>query len=240
MNHPSSPAERLLVALDMADRAAAERLMREVAPYVGGFKIGKTLFTSAGPPIVAAALATGRRIFLDLKFHDIPHTVFSAMAAVVQLGVHLCTVHTLGGRNMLQAAVASLAAQPSESRLPTILGVTLLTSADQAMLDEVGLVGTPEQVVLRLVRLAVDCGLGGIVCSPQEIAAVRRIVPQDFVIVTPGIRPPDATPDDQRRVLTPYAALAAGATYLVVGRPITAAANPVAAAQRLVEDLSTL
>ncbi len=240
MNHPFSPAGRLLVALDTADRAVAEQLMRDVAPYVGGFKIGKTLFTSAGPPIVAAALATGAHVFLDLKFHDIPHTVAGAVAAVMQLGVHLCTVHTLGGRAMLQAAVEPLAARPPGSRRPTILGVTLLTSADQATLDEIGLAGTPEEVVLRLARLAVDCGLGGVVCSPQEIAAVRRVVPEDFVIVTPGIRLPDAIPDDQRRVLTPRAALAAGATYLVVGRPITAAADPAAAAQRLVEDLSTL
>ena len=240
MNHPSSPAGRLLVALDTADRAVAEQLMREVAPYVGGFKIGKMLFTAAGPPVVAAALATGARVFLDLKFHDIPHTVAGAVAAVMQLGVHLCTVHTLGGRAMLQAAVEPLAALPPGSRRPTILGVTLLTSADQATLDEIGLAGTPEEVVLRLARLAVDCGLGGVVCSPQEIAAVRRMVPEDFVIVTPGIRLPDAIPDDQRRVLTPRAALAAGATYLVVGRPITAATDPAAAAQRIVEDLAAL
>lgn len=239
MNHPSSPAGRLLVALDTADRAVAEQLMREVAPYVGGFKIGKTLFTAAGPPVVAAALATGARVFLDLKFHDIPHTVAGAVAAVMQLGVHLCTVHTLGGRAMLQAAVEPLAALPPGSRRPTILGVTLLTSADQATLDEIGLAGTPEEVVLRLARLAVDCGLG-VVCSPQEVAAVRRLVPKDFAIVTPGIRLPDAIPDDQRRVLTPRAALAAGATYLVVGRPITAATDPAAAAQRIVEDLAAL
>ncbi len=240
MNPPSSPAERLLVALDTTDRAVAEQLMQDVAPYVGGFKIGKTLFTAVGPPIVATALATGTRVFLDLKFHDIPHTVAGAMEAVMRLGVHLCTVHTLGGRAMLRAAVEALAAPPPGSQQPTLLGVTLLTSADQVTLDEIGLAGTPEQVVLRLARLAVDCGLGGVVCSPQEIAAVRRVVPEDFVIVTPGIRLPDAVPDDQRRVLTPRAALAAGATYLVVGRPITASTNPVAAAQRLVEDLSAL
>lgn len=239
MNHPSLPAERLLVALDTADRAVAEQLLRDLAPYVGGFKIGKTLFTAVGPPIVAAALATGACVFLDLKFHDIPHTVAGAVTAAMQLGVHLCTVHTLGGRDMLEAAVTALAACPPGSPRPTILGVTLLTSANQAMLDEIGLVGTPEQVVCRLAYLAVDCGLGGIVCSPQEIGAVRRIVPRDFVIVTPGIRLPDAALDDQQRVLPPRAALAAGATYLVVGRPITAAADPVAAAKRLVEDLST-
>lgn len=174
MNHPSSPAGRLLVALDTADRAVAEQLMREVAPYVGGFKIGKTLFTAAGPPVVAAALATGARVFLDLKFHDIPHTVAGAVAAVMQLGVHLCTVHTLGGRAMLQAAVEPLAALPPGSRRPTILGVTLLTSADQATLDEIGLAGTPEEVVLRLARLAVDCGLRGVFAPGSRGSAASR------------------------------------------------------------------
>jgi orotidine-5'-phosphate decarboxylase len=233
-----TPAARLLVALDTSDQAVAERLMGQLAPHVGGFKIGPTLFTAAGPSVVGKALATGARVFLDLKFHDIPHTVAGAVAAAAQLGVHLLTVHTLGGRAMLQAALTPLATLGQNSARPTILGVTLLTSADQVMLEEVGLAGTPEQVVLRLAHLAVDCGLGGVVCSPQEVAAVRRVVPEKFVIVTPGIRPAGSAPDDQRRVWTPQAALAAGATYLVVGRPITAAADPVVAAQRLVEEMA--
>ncbi|MFQ3583109.1 orotidine-5'-phosphate decarboxylase [Chloracidobacterium validum] len=238
-----SPAARLFVALDTPDPAFAERLVHGLSPYVGGFKIGKTLFTAAGPSIVALALATGARVFLDLKFHDIPNTVAGAVVSAAQLGVHLCTVHTLGGRAMLQAASAALAtmpgnAPPMHGARPVILGVTLLTSADQATLDEVGILGTPEQVVSRLTRLAVECGLGGIVCSPHEIPTVRSLVPDDFVIVTPGIRPRSALPDDQRRVATPSDALAAGATYLVIGRPITAAPDPAAAAQRLLDEMT--
>lgn len=237
MNARPAPGARLFLALDTPDQALAERLIRSLSPYVGGFKIGKTLFTAAGPAVVATAAATGARVFLDLKFHDIPHTVAGAVAAAAQLGVHLCTVHTLGGRAMLEAAQAALAAQPPTAR-PVLLGVTLLTSADQTMLDEVGLRGTPDEVVRRLTALAVACGLGGVVCSPQEIAAVRRMVPADFLIVTPGVRFRDAAPDDQRRTLTPREALDAGADYLVVGRPITAAPDPVAAARRLLADLT--
>ncbi|OYT70199.1 MAG: orotidine-5'-phosphate decarboxylase [Chloracidobacterium sp. CP2_5A] len=233
-----SPAARLFVALDTPDRAVAERLIRLLSPYAAGFKIGKTLFTAVGPPIVAAALDAGARVFLDLKFHDIPHTVAGATAAAARLGVHLCTVHALGGRAMLQAAQDAVAGQPAGVARPILLGVTLLTSADQAMLEEVGLTGTPETVAQRLARLSIACGLGGIVCSPREIAGVRRIAPDDFVIVTPGIRPKDAASDDQQRIATPSEALAAGATYLVVGRPIIAAPDPVAAAQRLLEDIA--
>ncbi|MCS7081016.1 MAG: orotidine-5'-phosphate decarboxylase [Chloracidobacterium sp.] len=238
MDAQPSPSARIFLALDTPDRSAAERLMQLLSPYVGGFKIGKTLFTAAGPPVVAAALATGARVFLDLKFHDIPHTVAGAVAAAAALGVHLCTVHTLGGSAMLRAAQKSLATWPTAMQ-PVLLGVTLLTSADQTTLNEIGLQGTPEEAVRRLTKLAVTCGLGGVVCSPQEIAAVRRLAPADFLVVTPGIRFGDAVPDDQRRTLTPREALAAGADYLVVGRPITAAPDPVAAVQRLVSELST-
>ncbi len=237
-NSQLSPPARLFVALDTPERAVAERLIQSLSPYVGGFKIGKTLFTAAGPPVVAAALAAGARVFLDLKFHDIPNTVAGATAAAARLGVHLCTVHALGGRAMLQAAQSALVALPAGATRPVLLGVTLLTSADQALLDEVGLTGTPEAVAQRLARLVIACGLGGIVCSPREIAGIRRIAPDDFIIATPGIRPRDAAPDDQRRVATPREALAAGATYLVIGRPVTAAPDPVAAAQRLLEEVA--
>ncbi len=237
--HHRAPKERIFLALDTPDLTRAKWLIRSLSPYVGGFKIGTTLFTAAGPPVVAAALATGARVFLDLKFHDIPQTVAGAVTAAAQLGVHLCTVHTLGGRAVLEAAHRALGMQPA-TRRPVLLGVTLLTSADQTTLDEVGLQGTPAEVVRRLTDLALACGLGGVVCSPQEIALVRGHAPTDFLIVTPGIRPKEAAPDDQRRTLTPQEALAAGADYLVVGRPITAAPDPVAAARRWLADLATI
>ncbi len=229
----------IIVALDVptAERAAA--LAAQLAPVVGAFKIGKELFTAAGPDIVRRLRDTGAPVFLDLKFHDIPNTVARAVEAAVRLDVQLLTVHASGGLAMLQAA--ERAAQDETRRLgrppPLVLGVTVLTSLDDAALAEIGFArGTVAQVE-HLARLAVKAGLRGLVCSPRELAALRQLLPPEIQLVTPGIRPADAAMDDQKRTLTPREALAAGATWLVIGRPICAAENPRAAAERILAGL---
>jgi orotidine-5'-phosphate decarboxylase len=229
----------IIVALDVptAERAAA--LAALLAPAVGAFKIGKELFTAAGPDIVRRLRATGAPVFLDLKFHDIPNTVARAVEAAVHLDVQLLTIHASGGLAMLQAA--EHAAQDAARRLgrtpPLVLGVTVLTSLDDAALAEIGFARGAAAQVEHLARLAVKAGLRGLVCSPRELAALRQMLPPEIQLVTPGIRPADATADDQKRTLTPREAIAAGASWLVIGRPICAAENPRAAAERILASL---
>jgi orotidine-5'-phosphate decarboxylase len=225
----------ILVALDVPTKDMALELARDLAPIVGGFKIGSELFTSAGPEIVRGIRATGAAVFLDLKFHDIPNTVVKAVAAATRLDVQMLTIHTSGGLEMMRAA--ELSAQETARRAghpaPLVLGVTVLTSMDGAGLSELGWKPDVGRQVERLAELAVRAGLRGLVCSPLEIARLRQILPEGFELVTPGIRTGAEKADDQKRTLTPKQALDAGANWLVIGRPIYAAANPRAAAESI-------
>ena len=215
--------QRVIVALDYADADAALAFCRQVTPRDCRVKVGKELFVSAGPRLVETLARDGFDVFLDLKFHDIPNTVMGACKAAAQLGVWMLNVHALGGRAMLEAARAASTAGPSR---PKLIAVTLLTSLTARDLPEVGLMGTAESASARLALLARECGLDGVVCSAQEAALLRRTCGTDFCLVTPGIRPTGSADDDQRRVMTPGAAIAAGADYLVIGRPVTRGPDP--------------
>ena len=228
----------ILVALDVADRATALRLVDQLVSMVGGFKVGKELFVREGPDLVRHLRSLGAHVFLDLKFHDIPHTVARAVAAATELDVQMMTLHTSGGRRMLDAAVQ--AARDTASRCgrtpPTLLGVTVLTSFEQADLVEVGVDSPVARQVERLAGLAVTAELGGIVCSPLEIAFLRAITPPVCQLVTPGIRmAPPGDDDDQRRTLSAAEALMAGADWLVIGRPIYAASDPRHAVKEILD-----
>ncbi len=225
----------IIAALDVPDAEAALNLARQLAPVVGAFKIGKELFVSAGPDIVRAIRNEGGAVFLDLKFHDIPNTVARAVAAAAQLDVAMLTIHTSGGRDMMVAAEA--AAQKTDNP-PLVLGVTVLTSMDGSDLHEIGLAEDPAAQVERLAQLATEAGLRGLVCSPREISSLRKVLPQEVQLVTPGIRPKGSNADDKKRTLTPAGAIEAGADWLVIGRPITAADDPRAAAEAVLAELS--
>ena len=227
------PEERTFVALDTPDRARALDLARRLAGHVGGFKIGLEAFVALGPPIVEEIAAAGHRIFLDLKLHDIPNTVAGAAASAARLPVSFVTVHALGGKAMIERAVASC--PPSVC----VLAVTILTSHDEESLAQIGVAGPVDAAVFRLAAMAREAGAGGLVCSPLEIATARRAHPQGTLVI-PGIRPAGAgaTRDDQARVATPAAAVRAGADLLVIGRPITGADDPVAAAREIALDIA--
>ncbi|HEY1770685.1 MAG TPA: orotidine-5'-phosphate decarboxylase [Chthoniobacterales bacterium] len=222
---------RIIVALDLSTRPAALELARALSPHLGLFKVGLQLFIAAGPDIVHALRDLGARVFLDLKLHDIPNTVGRAVESASSLGAEMLTIHLSGGRGMIEAAVQ---AAPAELLL---LGVTVLTSSDDATLRETGVMSQVEEQVLRLADIGVENGVRGIVASPRELAALRRAHGDRIEIVTPGIRPSGSAPNDQKRALTPAEALRAGADYLVIGRPITAAADPRAALEKIVADV---
>ena len=227
--------EKILVALDVESGAEALRLADTLRDTVGGFKIGSRLFTTEGPPIVRALTERGDRVFLDLKFHDIPNTVATAVAAATELGVWMVNVHASGGTAMMRAARAAAheTAARRNATPPLVIAVTVLTSMNQAALVETGVVIELMDQVLRLAELTREAGLDGVVASPHETAAIRRRCGANFAIVTPGIRggAADAAKGDQERTMSPDAAIAAGASYLVVGRPIIAAPDPLAAAR---------
>jgi orotidine-5'-phosphate decarboxylase len=232
--------ERILVALDTADPQRARALASALAGQVGGFKIGLEAFVACGPGLVEEIRGLGQAVFLDLKLHDIPNTVAGAAAAAARLGVELLTVHALGGREMVARAVAaSREAAPAGSAPPLVLAVTILTSQDDASLTACGIDGGSARAVARLAELARDAGAGGAVCSPLEVAEVRRVFPEGLLVV-PGIRPAEgagAARGDQARVSTPWDAVRAGADRIVVGRPITGAADPVEAAAAIADDI---
>jgi orotidine-5'-phosphate decarboxylase len=232
------PSHPVFAAIDTPDPGRAESLARQLAGAVGGLKVGKELFTAAGPALVARMAQTAP-VFLDLKFHDIPNTVGGAVRSASALGVFALNVHASGGRAMMRAAVeaAEETAQSDGRPRPLVLGVTVLTSLDDSDLAEVGQAGPVSEQVLRLASLAQDCGLDGVVCSPREIALLRRACGPAFVLMVPGIRPQWSAKGDQKRVMTPAEALAEGADYLVIGRPITSADDPETAARRIMAEL---
>lgn len=229
-----TPKERLIVALDVPGVAQAEALVERLRGKVGMFKVGSQLFTSAGPDFTRALTRQGAPVFLDLKYHDIPSTVASAVAAATGLGVSLLDVHALGGLEMMRTAVA---ARPGAS--PKLLAITVLTSHDESALAQLGLSGGISACVRRLALLALEAGMDGVVASPHEVELIREVCGRDFLIVTPGIRPAGARFGDQARAATPAAALRAGASYLVVGRPITEAADPAEAARAILAEMQS-
>jgi orotidine-5'-phosphate decarboxylase len=237
---PVANKNPIIAALDVPSAEQALKLAEQIAPAVGAFKIGKELFVSAGPDIVKRVRATGASVFLDLKFHDIPNTVARAVAAAIRLDVQMITIHASGGREMMRAAEQSArdTAQALGLPVPLVLGVTVLTSSSNETLAETGCEADTEKQVLRLAQLAVKSGVRGLVCSPLEIAALRKILPGQMQLVTPGIRTGSEKADDQKRTLSPREAMQAGANWLVVGRPIYAAENPRMAAETILASLA--
>jgi len=225
-------SDRLVIAVDLSVPDEIFRLVDDLHGVAGVFKIGLQAFTANGPPLVREIVARGVKVFLDLKIHDIPNTAGHAVAEAAALGAAMITVHAAGGEAMLRAS-ASAAAAPGA----LLLGVTILTSLDAADLAAIGFSGEPLECALRLAQLSKAAGLGGVVCSPREIRPIRDALGDDFVILTPGIRPEGSESGDQRRTLTPAEAIGAGADYIVVGRPITAARDRRAAAMRIVEEM---
>ncbi len=230
------PHERTFVALDTANLAHALDLANALSGHVGGMKVGKEFFTACGPDGVRAVTDCGMPVFLDLKFHDIPNTVAGAIKASLTLSPCMVNVHACGGETMMRAAVQS-AEEAGEGR-PLVLGVTVLTSMDESDLQAVGVESSVPDQVLRLASLAQHSGLDGVVCSAREVEDLREHLGKEFKLVVPGIRPQWATSNDQKRIVTPATAIAIGADYLVIGRPITGAGDPVEAADRIAAEIA--
>ena len=230
MNDP-----KVIVALDFPDADSALEFSRKLTPEHCRLKVGKELFTSAGPDLVARLTDAGFDVFLDLKYHDIPNTVKAACAAAARLGVWMLNVHALGGEAMMQAAREGIEAA---ARRPFLLAVTVLTSMSQSDLSRLGIEQPLPQLVEKLAGLSAECGLDGVVCSAREAAALRQLLGDGALLVTPGIRPRWAASDDQQRIVTPEQALADGASYLVIGRPVTRHANPLEALSRINESIA--
>ncbi len=235
MKLPSQPQDKIIIALDVPDTDGALRLLDSLGDPPVLCKIGLELFTAEGPAVVKAVQSRGSAVFLDLKFHDIPNTVAHAVRSAAGLGVAMTTLHACGGPVMLEAA--SNAAEASGNKDLLLLAVTVLTSMDASQLSATGVTVEPEAQVVRLAGLAAEAGIGGIVCSPREIVAVRSAYGEKLRLVTPGVRPAWAATGDQKRVMTPAEAVKAGSDWLVIGRPITAAANPKEAYARVLGEI---
>jgi orotidine-5'-phosphate decarboxylase len=242
--HVSNPSEKIIVALDVPTDDAAFKLIDDLCDSVRFYKVGLQLFTKYGQPLVQRVKATGAKVFLDLKFHDIPNTVAGAvLSAAAMTGVQLVNVHALGGKAMLEAAVQAISAGvPMDADRPRLLAVTILTSMNQKTMKEVGISSAPKLRVVKLAQLAKKVGVDGVVASVQEAKAIRKACGRDFLIVTPGVRPKDSKvesrSEDQARKATPTEAIRAGADFLVVGRPILAAQDPRAEAQSIVDEIA--
>ena len=232
--------QRLIVALDLADPAKARTLATLLAPEVGMFKVGKQLFVNAGPNIVRTIHDLGGEVFLDLKFHDIPNTAAAAAVEATRLGVRLFNLHISGGREMMRQTAAAVEEVCGKEglRRPAVLGVTVLTSLDGSDLEALGIQGGVPAQVVWLAGMAREAGLAGVVCSAREVPEIRRACGDSFMLVTPGIRPAGQQAGDQKRVMTPGDAVRAGIDFIVVGRPITAADDPVAAARSVVAEMA--
>lgn len=225
----------IIVALDFPSAEDALLLVKKLNPDLCRLKVGKELFTAAGPQLIEKLTHQGFEVFLDLKFHDIPNTVASACKAAANLGVWMINVHALGGRKMLTAARDAI----PHGSATKLIAVTLLTSMDQSDITDIGLQGSPEQIVLRLAQLTNDCGLDGVVCSALEAVQLRQHFGTEFCLVTPGIRPTNGHVNDQKRITTPQQAIHNGASYLVIGRPITQASDPLLICQQLNAEILT-
>ncbi|MGH7197943.1 MAG: orotidine-5'-phosphate decarboxylase [Candidatus Omnitrophota bacterium] len=234
--------DKLIVALDVPSLKEAEKLVKTLSPVVKIFKVGKELFTSAGPDAIRMVHSHKAKVFLDLKFHDIPNTVAAACEAATRLGVFMLNVHSLGGKQMLFSAVQAVHKTAAELKQtpPLLLGVTVLTSLVERDLADIGIKMKLKREVEKLALLSRSCGLDGVVASAQEIETIRKAAGKDFVIVTPGVRPVWAAKGDQKRVMTPSEAIEKGAHFIVVGRPITHAPDPKAAAKRIFEEMTNL
>jgi orotidine-5'-phosphate decarboxylase len=230
----ADPRERLIVALDVSTAAAAQKIVAAVGDSALTYKVGLQLYTAEGPQVVRNLVASGRRVFLDLKYHDIPNTVRAAVAEATQLGVSMLTVHAAGSGKMLRAAVEAAQAHPGLM----VLAVTVLTSLDANDLEKTGVRGTVEDSVVRLATIALANGCQGVVASAREASTLRAELGDAFAIVTPGVRPAGSSVDDQVRVVTPAEAIASGASHIVVGRPITEAADPAAEARAILGQIS--
>jgi len=228
-----SGRDRLIIALDVGTHAEAISLALTLAPFAAWMKIGLQLFTAEGPDLVRAIRETGAKVFLDLKLHDIPNTVARAVESAVGLDVQMLTLHLCGGSNMIRTAVS---VAPDTLLL---LGVTVLTSANSETLREIGIADDVSHQVVRLAKIGVDCGIGGVVASAREIGALRKAIDRNVKLVIPGIRPPGSEEHDQKRTMTPAQAVAAGADYLVVGRPITSGSDPTIAAKQILEEIES-
>ncbi len=229
-NESKIPKSKIIVALDYADAASALKLVGQLEPSLCKLKVGKELFTAAGPQLVEKLAHKNFDVFLDLKFHDIPNTVAKACEAASNLGVWMLNVHASGGSAMMQAALEGV---NKTSNKPYLIAVTVLTSMNQASLNEIGIESSVENQVLKLAKLTQFAGLHGVVCSALEAQTLRSQLGDDFCLVTPGIRPSNVNQDDQSRVVTPNQALRLGASYLVIGRPITQAASPLSALEAI-------
>jgi orotidine-5'-phosphate decarboxylase len=236
----TDPKEKIIFALDVEHFSEAQQWVRILKNEVGLFKVGKQLFTHAGPKVIDMILQKEQKVFLDLKFHDIPNTVAKAGEEATRHQVTMFNLHALGGFEMMKKTVEASKALAKEiaSTRPIILAVTILTSMDENNMKEVGILGPIPEQVGRLALLAQKAGVDGVVASPQEIGIIRQKCGEKFLIVTPGIRMPSSKPDDQKRTLTPREAVAAGADYLVIGRPIKEAKDPIEAVRKIVEDMS--
>ncbi len=228
--------EKLIVALDVSSREEALNLVKQLHELAGMFKVGSQLYMAAGPSVIGDIAAAGGRIFLDLKFHDIPNTVARSAVEAARLGVSMLTIHSTGGRKMMESTVDALRETFGDKK-PTVVAVTVLTSLDTRTLFEIGLEQPVDEQVQRLARLAEECGIDGVVCSPREVTLLRMTVRQDFKIVVPGIRMSDQSAHDQQRTSTPKEAISAGADYIVVGRAVTGEPDPRLAMERLIQSL---
>ena len=230
----ADPRQRLIVALDVSTAAAAQKIVAAVGDSALTYKVGMQLYTAVGPQVVRELVASGRRVFLDLKYHDIPNTVGAAVAEAEKLGVSMLTVHAAGSSEMLRAAVEAAKVRPDL----TVLAVTVLTSMDRQDLEKIGVRGSVEDSVVRLATIALANGCQGVVTSAREASTLRAELGHNFAIVTPGVRPAGSSVGDQVRVVTPAEAIAAGASHIVVGRPITEAADPAAEARAILAQIS--